>query len=119
MMLPEEVLLRSDGGSGPRTNLYEGRVYIAVSSWTSQEEARSAAVAIRAEGGCARVVPAIRPVISMPPTDRLDPRHEAWLGRPWRRHGKTNNRYMWLVFAVTPSSTEIAAHAGEIEGARS
>lgn len=111
MKLPEEVLLRSDG-AGPRTNLYEGRAYVAVSAWTSQQEARAAAASIRGEGGRARVIQSPRPVISMPAIDRLPPVYEAWLGRPWRRHAKTQNRYMWLVFAAAPSRVEIAAHAG-------
>lgn len=109
--LPDEVLMRSDG-AGRRRNIYDGRPYIAVSAWASKEEARAAAVAIRVEGGLARAIRTIRPVLSMPSPDRLDPRHEAWLGRPWRRHAKTQNRYMWIVFAAAPSRVEIAAHAG-------
>jgi hypothetical protein len=109
--LPDEVLMRSDG-AGRRTYHYNGRAYLAVSAWTSKDEARAAAASIRGEGGRARAIPAIRPILSMPANDRLDPRHEAYLGRPWRRHTKTRNRWMWLVFAAEPVNTEIAAHAG-------
>lgn len=116
MRLPGEVLVRADR-SGVRTNVYDGRTYIAVSAWTSQDEAWAAAASIRADGRWARTIRAKRPVISMPSPDRLDPRHEAWLGRPWRRHARTKNRWMWVVFATSPSSTEIAAHAGEIQEA--
>jgi len=111
MRLPEDVLLRSDG-AGVRSNHYGGRIYLAVSAWTSQEEAQVAAASIRDEGRLARVVPSPRPVAYMPAIDRLSPTHEAYLGRPWRRHKKTQNRWMWLVFAAEPAHTEIAAHAG-------
>lgn len=110
MKLPDEVLMRSDG-AGRRRNIYDGRAYLAVSAWASREEARSAAAAIRDEGRLARVVRVHRPVPSLPPGDRYDPRYEEWI-RPMRRHAKTQNRYMWLVFAAEPVNTEIAAHAG-------
>lgn len=111
MKLPDEVLLRSDG-AGLRVNRYGGQAYFAVSAWTSRDEARAAAAAIRAQGRLSRVVCAKRPVQYMPSADRLPPTYEGWLGRAWRRHNKTRNRWMWLVFAAEPVNTEIAAHAG-------
>lgn len=117
MRLPDEVLLRSDG-AGRRTNTYDGHTYIAVSAWTSRDPALAAAVAIRAQGGLARVICVPRPVRSMPAIDRFPPIYEGWFARPQRRHKKTHNRWMWVVFVHALPSTEIAAHAGKISEGR-
>lgn len=106
--LPDDALLRTDGAV--RTNAYGDKIFVAVSAWSTQEEAHRAAKTFRAGGRMSRAVQTARPVRTIPPRDRLQ------YSERLRRHMLTKTRWMWVVFAERPHSTEISAYAGEKEG---
>lgn len=103
-VLPDALLLRDYwGDNGPRSRVYNGVRYHAVSVWGDEAAAKDAATAIRAQGNLARVTQEKRPLRAY---SGKTPEHIL-------RMRRGPGRYMWLVFAAAPHSTEINAHAGE------
>lgn len=104
--LPDALLLRDYwGDTGPRERIYNGVRYLAVSIWGDERAAKEAAAAIRSAGCRARVTREKRPL-------------RAYSGKTEEqilRMRRGSGRYMWVVWASAPRSTEIAAHAGEME----
>ena len=110
MRLPDALLLRDAWlGSAVRQRIYDGRHYDAVSIWMDEDAARTAAAAIRAQGGLARVTRESLPA-------RARPWVQIYSRRPARPQ-KTNiysprrDRWMWVVW-----EGEKPACAGQMEG---
>ena len=110
MRLPDALLLRDAWlGSAVRQRIYDGRHYDAVSIWMDEDAARTAAAAIRAQGGLARVTREPLPA-------RARPWVQIYSRRPARPQ-KTNiysprrDRWMWVVW-----EGEKPACSGQMEG---
>jgi len=101
MRLPDALLVRPDGNQRQTTR--NGRLYVALASWTKPEEAEAAAFGIRAAGGRARVTQERRPLRAYGVAERS--------ARTYRR--PREQTYQWIVWAAS----EKPACAGQMEGA--
>jgi len=90
--------LRADGSIRRRIDPKTGRIYLAVSAWTTEDDAQTSADEIRSQGCNASVTKEIRPLRAYLP---------GAAPRGWRR--SPANRYIWLVWSGVPRAGEEAA----------
>ncbi|MCE5337802.1 MAG: hypothetical protein LLF90_03835 [Methanomicrobiaceae archaeon] len=90
--------LRADGSIRRRIDPKTRRAYVAVSAWTTEDDAQTSADEIRSQGCHASVTKEIRPLRAYLP---------GAAPRGWRR--SPANRYIWLVWSGVPRACEEAA----------